>query len=146
MTDSLHTQLIEKMFTISRLMRDQMTFNTDVAHLSLVQLQALLYLKTHNKLQMREIAEHFAIEMPTATSLLNRLVELKFVSREADAKDRRVVRVSLTKKGQEVVTQAMEHRSKKIEFILSYLTEVDQQEFLRILTSVISRMEEGEGK
>ena len=146
MADTIHSKLIEKIFTISRRMREEMTFTTHAAHLSLVQLQTLLYVNDHKKLQMRQIAEHFSIEMPTATSLLNRLVELNLVSRQADTKDRRVVRVALTKKGEETLIQAMEQRSKKIEFMLSYLTEGDKEEFLRILTSISSRMEEAEEK
>lgn len=144
MADSIHSQLIEKIFTLSRRMKEEMSFDSNIAHLSLVQLQALIYLHVHKKLQMREIAEHFAIEMPTATSLLNKLVELKLVNRQADSKDRRVVRVTLTKKGEEILNQAMEQRSKKIEFMLSYLTEADKEEFLRILTSITSRMEEAQ--
>ena len=41
---------------------------------------------------MGDIASHFSTSMPTATALIDKLIAAKYVKRENDAKDRRIVR------------------------------------------------------
>lgn len=46
-------------------MRGNISNHTELTKLSLLQLQALIFLAEHNHAQMREIAEHFKIELIT---------------------------------------------------------------------------------
>src|SRR5882757_3909316 len=108
MNDVLTSKFIEIMFKCSRLLRGHMEYSSDVAQLSILQIQTLSFLKHHDNAQMGEIAEYFNIELSSATSLLNKLVTLQLVERQTDPKDRRLVRISLTKKGSELLKKAME--------------------------------------
>src|ERR1700685_845456 len=96
MADTVAQKFIEVMFKCSRLFRERMHYTSTIAHLSYLQIQTLTYLKLQQNAQMSEIAEHFHIELPSATSLLNKLVALQLVKRQQDEKDRRLVRIVLT--------------------------------------------------
>src|SRR6266566_263350 len=110
MTDTLATKFIEIMFKSSRLFRERMHYSSQIAHLSFLQLQTLTYLKLQNNAQMGEIAEHLHIELPSATSLLNKLVALQLVMRQQDEKDRRLVRIVLTEEGNAILTLAKKEK------------------------------------
>jgi len=136
----------EVLFKLSRLMRDDMTFTCFSAQLSILQLHTLIFLKKNSLVHMTDIAQNFHIEMPTATSLLNKLVTLKLVRRTADKKDRRIVHIKLTQKGEEVLQEAKEQHNKKITRMLSYLSEDDKKKLLVILERIVATMEESHEK
>ncbi len=139
--DTTNTQLIEAMFTLSRMMKDQMVLNSTVVCLSFLQLQTLVFLHKNPEIQMSDIAAKFKIELPSATSIINTLAKAKLVSRKADAKDRRLVRITLTKTGENLLKDAMKERTKKMEQYLSQLTKDDKGNLLKILQKMIVTME-----
>src|SRR5690349_6388385 len=124
-------KLIEVMFKVSRFMKS-MHYKSPLVNLSMIQLQALIFLKHNPSAQMSDIATHFRIELPSATSLVNKLHEMELVERQTDDKDRRLVRIDLTNTGQTLLKDAMIERNKKIETLLSYVAESDKDELLRI--------------
>ncbi len=141
MADHLAKKFFEAIFKNSRLMRDKMNYPSDIAHLSILQIQTLSYLEQKTKAQMGEIAEHFHIELPSATSLLNKLVALQLVERQQDEKDRRLVRVALTEAGSRLLKKAMDEKVCNLEKMLSFLSDSEQQELLRLLEKLNDRIE-----
>jgi len=73
--------------------------------LSSAQPKLLYYLSTHAGAMQREIAESCNIEPATATSILSGMEQTELIYREADAKDRRVMRTFLTDKGQQTLQE-----------------------------------------
>lgn len=138
------TSLIEAIFKLSRFMREGIMCNNDLTHLSMLQLQALVFLKKHKDSQMGEIAENFSIELPSATSLVNKLVKADLVLRKTDKKDRRLVRITLTQKGDSLLKKAMEEKTNRIKQNLTTLTQKDKEDLLRITQKMVQRMEENE--
>ena len=63
----------------------------------------LLRLKLHGNMKVTEISELFALTPGAVTNMCDKLEELQYVERVRLKDDRRVVRVSLTKKGEERV-------------------------------------------
>jgi len=116
-------ELVEMIFKATRLMKDEMSFTNNLTHLSILQIQTLVFLKQNknNDVSMTDIADYFRIELPSATSLINKLCDQKLVERHADKKDRRLVIIILTEEGKKLLEQAMNQRKKKLEKILSYL-------------------------
>jgi DNA-binding MarR family transcriptional regulator len=141
MSDTLAQQFIEVMFKTSRLFRERMNYSTQIANLSFLQIQTLTYLKLRQNAQMSEIAEHFHIELPSATSLLNKLVALQLVERQSDKKDRRLVRIILTEEGNAILTLAKKEKEANVKQMLSYLTNEEQKELLRLIEKLNNRME-----
>lgn len=140
--ESINSQLIEVIFTISRLMKDQMASHSEFATLSFLQVQVLVCLNKNKSIQMSDIAERFNIELPSATSLIQNLVKEELVERKPDTKDRRIVKVILTGKGKKLLKTAMKKREKKVANNLSLLSENEKKQLLQILKKMITKMEE----
>ncbi|HZE87048.1 MAG TPA: MarR family transcriptional regulator [Methylomirabilota bacterium] len=142
MNANITSRLIELSFQLSRQIKGTMCFTSQFINLSMLQLQALSFIKSKPNVHMREIAEHFHIELPSATSLLNKLHEMQLVSRSTDATDRRVVKISLTADGETLLKDAMIERNKKTEILLSYLSETEKENLLHIFEKLLTKMEE----
>lgn len=133
-------ELVEMLFNISRLMKGEMSYTNNLTHLSILQIQALIFFKQNKNIPMSEIAQHFNIELSSATSLLDKLYDLKLVKRQADLEDRRLVRINLTREGKKLLEQAMCQRRKKLEKFLSYLTKKEKSVLLDILKRLKERL------
>lgn len=125
--------IIELIFHVSKNLRGKMEYSSDLGNLSMSQFMTLLYIKKNKAISMKEISEHFSIEMSSATSVLNRLVSSKLVKRMTDKKDRRVVRLALTTQGEELFKKAIIAHKKKIQKVLSYLSDKQKIELYKIL-------------
>lgn len=139
-------ELVEMIFKVSRLMKDEMSYTNNLVHLSILQIQTLVFLKQNKDKQvsMTDIAGNFQIELPSATSLLNKLCDLKLVERVADKKDRRLVIIILTDTGRKMLEQAMVSRRKKLEKILSYLSAKEKVELLNIFKTLSEKLQVNE--
>lgn len=134
--DRLATDLIEATFTLTRCIRTNMSFSHDLAHLSILQMYALVFIKKNDGVQMTEIATQFKIELPSATSLINKLTKMKLVTRKADEKDRRIVRLYVTNEGRTLLEQAMKEKVQNLSKILSLIPEADREQLLVIIKKI----------
>jgi DNA-binding MarR family transcriptional regulator len=141
MNEDNTSELIEMMFKISRLMKGEMSYTNNLTHLSVLQIQTLIYLNRNQKVSMSDIAENFRIELPSATSLINKLCDQKLTDRHENEADRRLVMINLTPEGKTLLEQAIRERRKKIEKILSYLSGPEKIELLKILKTLNSRLQ-----
>lgn len=132
--------LVEMMFKVFRLMKGEMSYSNNLIHLSILQIQALIFLNKSKRASMGDIADYFHIELPSATSLLNKLYDMKLVKRHEDPEDRRIVLITLTKSGETLLKEAMCVRKKKLEKILLYLSEKQKQDLLNILETLNSKL------
>ncbi len=134
------SDLINLVFRISRLMKPQMAVTSGIMHLSIIQTQTLIFLHQSRQATMSDIAAYLRIELPSATSLVNKLAAQKLVTRQADPQDRRLVRISLTKSGEVLLTRAIQDRRQKLARTLSYLTDREKSDLQHILTGLIDRL------
>jgi len=134
-------ELIDTIFTFSRRMKEKMGAHSDIAYLSMVQLQTLHFLRKNPNSPMRKIADYLHIELPSATNLIDKLVKLDFVGRKIDTKDKRLVNIALTKKGTLLLTKAIRERRKNIEKILTLLTEKEKQTLLSLLQKLTNKLQ-----
>jgi MarR family transcriptional regulator, organic hydroperoxide resistance regulator len=134
-------ELVGMLFKIFRLMKEEMSYTNNLTHLSLLQIQTLIFLHKNKKTSMSGIAEYFGIELPSATSLITKLCDQKLVQRSDDPGDRRLVRITLTDEGKTLLEQAIHERKKKIEKILSYLSPKEKSELLTILQTLNNRLQ-----
>lgn len=141
MSNNITNEITETLFKVIRQLKKEMSQKENCAHLSMLQIQALFFLKQNKNAQMSEIAEHFCIELPSATSLLNKLNQMELAERTADPNDRRLVRIALTKKGEKTLKQAIEERNKKVEKMLSYLSEGEKNQLFHILQTLDKKLE-----
>lgn len=90
-------------------------------------------LDLYKLMKMKDIAKYMNISLPAATGLINKLYSLGIVKRVYDKKDRRVIYISLTPKGKNIVKQAGEQKKKLIENLFSKLTNKERLTYLKIL-------------
>lgn len=132
--------LANEMFQISRLLKEKMSFSSKMVHLSMLQIHTLIFLNQNENVAMSDIADSFHIELPSATSLVNKLFEMKLVERSEDRHDRRIVRISLTDEGIKLMKTVRREQREKIETILSYLPEKERMQLLHILKTLHSKL------
>lgn len=104
--------------------------------ISFPQMVALDYLSRHSKVKMSELSRALSVKMSSATSLADRLIAQKMLTREGDAKDRRIVWLKLTPKGRKAVQRILQQKSRAISEIFSVLTEGERTLYLRILLKI----------
>ncbi len=76
--------------------------------ISMQQLRALYLLRDEEEVPVGRLAELFAIGLPAASLLADRLVRTGFVERRGDPADRRRVLLSLSRAGERLVTDLRE--------------------------------------
>jgi DNA-binding MarR family transcriptional regulator len=85
---------------------------------------------------MSEIAQSMRISMSTATAIVDNMVEESLVARERPLQDRRVVMVTLTKKGQKEADTISRKRLELIKDIFSVLTKSEKRQYLGIIKKI----------
>lgn len=91
------------------------TLGHPCGELTFVQSNVLMAIDEHGELSLKELADALHVSRPSASAMVDRLVEMGMVQREQSQLDRRVVRIRLSPGGH-VVFQALEQQ------ILEYIT------------------------
>jgi DNA-binding MarR family transcriptional regulator len=84
-----------------------------------------------------EIGEKMMVTVSNLTGIVDRLEEKRLVVRERDARDRRVVRVTLTDKGMKVYKNTIPLFEKSISQFFSPLNKIQQKELASLLRRLI---------
>jgi DNA-binding MarR family transcriptional regulator len=133
MTQDLLDRIMGSALSLSRSMRQRMACKDD-CDANMLQIHALLYVREHEGMTMKELAKHLKITSPSATSFVNRLVKLKWVERFTDPENRKLVRLKISTTGTAMLQQSMKERKEEMRKVLSLLSPDDQEELARILT------------
>jgi len=104
--------------------------------LTLPQFFILNFLDYHGQAKMKDLAEYGHVTTAAMTGIIERLVRDGYVRRAPEPGDRRIVKVSLTAKGQAISRKINEQRRQMVMRIFGKLPEADRLEYLRILTQV----------
>ncbi|MBE0523778.1 MAG: MarR family transcriptional regulator [Methanosarcinales archaeon] len=105
-------------------------------NLSKPEILALESIYQKNELIMSQLAKNLDIGFSTATKIIDRLLDKNLVIRESDPGDRRIVKVVLTKKGNQFVILHRNHKKEIFEKILSILTLDEQENFITIMEKI----------
>lgn len=99
--------------------------------ISVAQVKALVHLAQNGAQTMSELAQGLRITTPSATGLINPLVEQGYVVRNREHKDRRVVTVSLSPEAEALAERLVNMRKNQIDRVLEGFTPEEQALFLR---------------
>jgi len=105
--------------------------------ITMPQLKILLLLYIHGPLRMGAIASELDVTLPTATSLVDHLVEKEYVSRENQMDDRRVVICRLSEDGKKAVAQFWESARLRSQQILQNMEADKLQLFVGALEDML---------
>lgn len=92
-------------FAVRGLMRTRLARGKRLNPSAWLRIETLKFVADARRPSMREVAEHFSITAPSATSLARGLLADGLVARVADSKDRRVQRLTLTGKGKRMLAR-----------------------------------------
>jgi DNA-binding MarR family transcriptional regulator len=135
---TIQEELMNLAYQIARQMRKQMGgVGDDKLHdkVSVYQLHAMFHIAKHVA-TMSELAEEMNISLPSATSLVDRLVKSGWVERQADPDDRRIIRLAITEEGRKVCMAMKAERMRTYKFLLDAMSEEDLQSLHRIFTNL----------
>jgi MarR family 2-MHQ and catechol resistance regulon transcriptional repressor len=108
------------------------------AHLSVIKLIVLQALVRNNGVMIpSEIADWTQTERHNITALVSRMKRDGLVRTERDRKDKRTVNVTITAKGQEVITQAMPVAREIVNKVMSSIGESDAVQLEKLLRVLI---------
>lgn len=103
----------------------------------------LAHLRAEGDSTIAQLHKAFAHKRSTLTSILDRMAERGWISREADSRDRRTFRVRLTRQGAKVASRIYAHLEKLERSVLRGLSEAEA----RVFREVLERLEDkAEGK
>jgi DNA-binding MarR family transcriptional regulator len=125
---------ISLIFSVSRMIKEKYR-DERRENISGVKLETLRYIK-EEKPFMKDIAEYLSIAPPSATSLVNYLVEAKLVERIQDESDRRIVRMNITSLGEKIFKQGMEMVAERMKKVLASLNASEKENLIKILEKI----------
>lgn len=137
---SLEDKIMLITYKIFRSVRKHSSEATEANEPSMLQLQAMLAVSL-NKTTMSEIAQELHIALPTATVLIERLVKAEYVVRGFDENDRRIIKISLTSLGREILQKTMKQKLERTKYILDLIPKDDKKTLLRILQNLQTALE-----
>ncbi|MFC1941700.1 MarR family winged helix-turn-helix transcriptional regulator [Chloroflexota bacterium] len=111
--------------------------------ISLSHFEIMKILNETGTMHIAEIGERLQIPKPQMTHLIDRLVALEMVERQADASDRRLINVVLTDRGKKMMDEHKNVIRSSFKDDLSSLTDEDLLELsvsLRKLRDILSRL------
>jgi DNA-binding MarR family transcriptional regulator len=89
---------------------------------------------------MGELSTELGIPLSSATRIVDGLVSANFIERIQDANDRRVVRVQMSKAGQEIYQTAMDFNKQRISHMLSNFTPEEQTQLLYLMNKLFDSL------
>jgi MarR family 2-MHQ and catechol resistance regulon transcriptional repressor len=76
-----------------------------------------------NKPTMKEVADCLSITPPSVTALIDPLVESRYILRDADANDRRIIHLSISDKGLQILKKNLLLARKEMNEVLNQMEE-----------------------
>ena len=104
------------------------------------QFAAMLFLKRNPSCTMSALKDWMGLHMSTLTGITDRLGRDGFVERFRDERDRRLVKVKLTKEGSTIVSKLWKIRRQRVENFLRLLSEDEQMSLIKIFESLSEKV------
>lgn len=146
-SEQIRQSISELAGIITRLSILQMKNLMNETGLSHSQMISLMQMNMQGCCGVSQIAEHLGTTDAASSQMVQRLVDMGLVEREESQEDRRAKKVSLTKKGKDLVNRLIENRRKMIEEMVNRLPEEKQTvmiESINLLLVSAREYEKGE--
>ncbi|MEX0370731.1 MAG: MarR family winged helix-turn-helix transcriptional regulator [Tateyamaria sp.] len=118
--------------------------NVQVAHRELnfvaADIATLRYLTDHPDCMLSDLAGHLGVVPTTASSVIDRLAERGFVSRERPETNRRSIALRMTPEGQNAFALIDAEEKLTMKIMLDALPEEERAQFVRSMTHIADRV------
>lgn len=105
-------------------------------NITLPQILVLQFLDNKEEAKMTDIAHFMKVSTAAMTGIVDRLVRYGYAVRTYEPQDRRIVKIKLTHKGNESIKKINRQRRQMVINIFGKLSEVDRQNYLRIIMQI----------
>ena len=105
-------------------------------------IQTLRFLAEHNGCKLSELAEHLGVAPTTASSIIDRLVGRKLVSRERQEDNRRAISLSLTTSGAKAFSLLEAEEMATMKIMLDALAASDRDTFVAQMARIADTVSE----
>jgi len=126
-------QLVSMIFTTSRLIRERAKDREKIDPFSFLRLETLRYVAEKDNSSMKDVADYLCVTPPSATSLINSLVEAGQLERIYDKDDRRFVRLAVTQKGKTALASGFKKITTRMRKALNNLDAKERSDLITIL-------------
>jgi len=99
------------------------------------QLNALNFLK-HHSLTMGELGQKMYLACSTATDHIDRMERNGLIQRERDPNDRRMIRLKVTPKGDQIIAEVVEARKRYVASVLMKVAPEDRKTLAQNLSQI----------
>lgn len=103
---------------------------------TLPQMMILHFLEVEQEAKMKDLAHFMGVTMAAMTGIIDRLVKSGHCARIYDPKDRRIIKIKLTAKGDNLVKNMNKRKRQMIMKIFGKISETDRHDYLRILLQI----------
>jgi len=100
------------------------------------ELAALMLAERYDNITMSALAQGMSVPMSTATGVVDRLVRKKLLKRDRSEEDRRIVKVTLTKEGRDLLEKFEKHFQLIFDRVKNMLTAEEFETGLNLLRKI----------
>lgn len=145
--EGVYREVLKALPELAEGLRRSMPDHAGEGTVSPARMKALIHLAEYGPQTMTELAEGLRVTTPSATGLVTPLVECGHIVRERDEEDRRMVRVRLSPRAEELAEEALKLRRSEVRNALQGMSEEAREHFLEGLNRLIAvyRQRDGEG-
>jgi DNA-binding MarR family transcriptional regulator len=115
-----------------RSMRDFAEFSRQ-SGLSISQLNALMRIRHEGTCGVSDLGDHLGVTSAAASQMIDRLVQMGYLTRGEDPLDRRVKSLRLTESGKALIGEAIDARRRWMEALTEVFTSAQQQAIVSAL-------------
>jgi DNA-binding MarR family transcriptional regulator len=131
--EQTYSELASLFFSMKQLLRSQLPTNRAMDPNAWLRFETLRFIDRAGPVSMRQLADHFRVKAPSATSLVHSLVKERLVERLEAEEDRRVVRIRLSKKGNTALETYERASVQALQKVFSRLKEEEIEKLISIL-------------
>ncbi len=104
--------------------------------ITIPQFAILEYLNREIEPKMTDISKMLKVTTAAVTGIVDKLVKDGYVTRKSDPDDRRIIKIKITAKGNDLIKKMLEYRRQMVIKIFGKISEKDREDYLRILTNI----------
>ncbi|MGH9296863.1 MAG: MarR family winged helix-turn-helix transcriptional regulator [Acidimicrobiales bacterium] len=141
-TEEDRASLVARVFELQPLMHRrfsdelQRELRDELNAVTIHQMAVLGVLRDHDSVSMRDLSKQLEVSESASTAVIDRLVRQELVVRKSDPDDRRVVRLSLSGKGRQLLDKVHRAASKKTSTLLAALSDHQLVQLVNILETL----------
>ena len=135
-------QLITSMQNMARLIKREVFLHKGCDQsISHSEVEVMFFLKEKKTATMKAIADHLKVKPASVTPVVERMFKKKILTRTPDKKDRRIIYISLTKGGLNMLVRKQKQMHGYIKNFFQKVSEKNKKELLKIINTIVKDYE-----